>query len=109
MGANKELYEPVQVGGSDYETVAASQTAQVLGTAGSVGDFLARLIISVNTVATATVTLLDNAVSIPILTGAATLVPGVYSIEIGARSVSGAWKITTGAGATVVAVGKFSV
>lgn len=109
MGANKEAYSPVQIGGSDYETVAASQTAQVLGTAGSVGDFIGRLIISVNTVATATVTLLDNATSIPILTGAATLVPGVIVVEIGARSVSGAWKITTGAGATVLAVGKFSV
>ena len=109
MGANKEAYSPVRVGGDDYETVAASQTAQVLGTAGSVGDFIGRLIISVTAGATATVTLLDNAISIPILTGAATLVPGVYVVEIGARSVSGAWKITTGAGATVLAVGKFSV
>lgn len=109
MGANKEFYSPVQVGGTDYETVAESQTAQVLGTAGSVGDYLGRLIISVNTVATATVSLLDAAIAIPILTGAATLVPGVYVVEIGARSVSGAWKVTTGAGATVLAVGKFSI
>ena len=109
MGANKEHYDRVQVGGADYETVAASQTAQVLGTAGSVGDFISRLIISVNTVATATVALLDNTTSIPILTGAATLVPGVIVVEIGARSVEGPWKITTGAGATVLAVGKFSV
>jgi hypothetical protein len=109
MGANKEAYEPVRIGGEDYETVAASQTAQVLGTAGSVGDFISRLIISVTAGATATVTLLDNATSIPILVGGATVVPGVYSVEIGARSVSGAWKITTGAGATVLAVGKFSV
>lgn len=91
-----------------YETVAASQTAQVLGGTGATGDYLHRLIISVNTVATATVTLLDNATSIPLLTGAATLVPGVLSIEINALSVSGAWKVTTGAGATVVAVGIFS-
>jgi len=109
MAANKEHYEPVQVGGSGYETVAASQTAQVLGTTGSVGDFISRLIISVSTAATADVTLLDNATSIPILVGGATVVPGVYVVEIGARSVSGAWKITTGAGATVLAVGKFSV
>jgi hypothetical protein len=33
---------------------------------------------------------------------------GVYTIEINAVSVSGAWKITTGAGATVMAVGNFS-
>ena len=107
MGANKEFYEPVQVGGSDYETVAASQTAQVLGTAGSVGDFISRLIVTVGTAATSTVALLDNATSIPIL--AANTPIGVYVVEIGARSASGAWKITTGAGATVLAVGKFSV
>ena len=91
-----------------YEKVAASQTAQVLGGSGAIGDELHRLIISVNTVATATVTILDNAVSIPILTGHADLLEGVYSIEIGAKSVSGAWKVTTGAGATVLAVGEFS-
>ena len=107
MGANKELYSPVQVGGSDYETVAASQTAQVLGTAGSIGDFISRLIVTVGTAATSTVALLDNATSIPIL--AANTPIGVYVVEIGARSASGAWKITTGAGATVLAVGKFSV
>lgn len=91
-----------------YETVAASQTAQVLGGTGAVGDYLHSLIISVNTVATATVTLLDNATSIPLLTGSATLVPGVITVPIEARSVNGAWKVTTGAGATVVAVGIFS-
>lgn len=107
MGANKEHNNPVRIGGDDYETVAASQTAQVLGTAGSVGDFIGRLIITVATAATSTVTLLDNATSIPIM--AANTAIGTYSIEIGAKSASGAWKITTGAGVSVVAVGKFSV
>ncbi len=107
MGANKELYEPVQVGGTDYETVAASQTAQVLGTTGSVGDYLGRLVITVSTAATSTVSILDNATSIPIM--AANTAIGTYVVEIGARSVSGAWKVTTGAGVTVLAIGKFSV
>jgi hypothetical protein len=91
-----------------YETVAASQTAQPLGTTGAVGDYVHRLIISVVTAATAGVTLIDNATSIVVLTGGAALVPGVYSVEINAASASGAWKITTGAGATVIAVGIFS-
>jgi len=91
-----------------YETVAASQTAQVLGGTGAIGDYLHRIIISVNTVATGTVTLLDGATSIPITTGAATLVAGIFSIDIGAISASGPWKVTTGAGATVIAVGIFS-
>lgn len=91
-----------------YETVAASQTGQVLGGTGATGDYIHRLIISVVTVASANVTIIDGSTSIVILTGAATLVPGVYSIEVNALSKNGAWSITTGAGATVVAVGIFS-
>lgn len=91
-----------------YETVAASATGQVLGGAGAKGDYLHRLLISINTVATASVTILDGAISIPILTGAATVVPGLLSIEVNAASASGAWSVTTGAGVTVVAVGIFS-
>ena len=92
--------------GTFYETVAASQTAQVLGVTGGVGDTLQRLIITVGTALTGTVSLLDGATSYAI-TAASTPI-GVYQIEIGAVSVNGAWKITTGAGATVMAVGNFS-
>jgi len=95
--------------GFGYETVAASQTAQVLGTAGAAGDYIHRLIVSVVTVATGGVTLIDGSTSIVVLTGAATLVPGILSIELNMNSQSGPWKITTGAGATVIAVGNFSV
>jgi hypothetical protein len=91
-----------------YETVAVSQTAQALGTTGATGDRLKKLVISVSTAATSTVTLLDNATSIPIL--AATTPIGVYNVDFGdgIYSVSGAWKITTGAGATVIASGDFT-
>lgn len=92
--------------GTTYETVAASQTAQVLGQSGAVGDTIIRLIITVNTALTSTVTILDNATSIAIMP--ATTPVGVYSIDLGVQSVSGPWKVTTGAGATVVAVGNFS-
>ena len=92
--------------GTFYETVAASQTAQVLGVTGGTGDTLMRLIITVGTAATSTVALLDNATSYAIM--AANTPIGVYTIEINAVSVSGAWKITTGAGATVMAVGNFT-
>lgn len=92
--------------GTFYETVAASQTAQVLGVTGGAGDTLQRLIITISTALTGTVALLDGATSYAI-TAASTPI-GVYQIEIGAVSVNGAWKITTGAGATVMAVGNFS-
>jgi hypothetical protein len=92
--------------GTTYETIAASQTAQVLGQSGAVGDTIIRLIITVNTALTSTVTILDNSTSIAIMP--ATTAVGVYSIDLGVQSVSGPWKVTTGAGATVVAVGNFS-
>lgn len=91
-----------------YETVAASQTGQVLGGTGATGDYIHRLLISVITVANAGVTIIDGSTSIVILTGAATLVPGLLSIECNMRSNTGAWSVTTGSGVTVVAVGKFS-
>ena len=89
-----------------YETVAASQTAQVLGGTGAVGDYLHRLIVTVTTTGTSTLTLLDN--STTVLTMAANTPVGVYSLEINAASASGPWKVTTGAGVTVVAVGLFT-
>ena len=95
-----------------YEHVAASQTAQVLGTTGAVGDYLHRIIITVSTAASALVRVVDGS-GTGILTH--TILPnspgggiGVYNIEINAMSQDGAWKITTGAGSEVMAVGIFS-
>ena len=92
--------------GTFYETVAASQTAQVLGVTGGVGDTLMRLIVTVTTSATSTVTLLDGATSYIIVPPVTPV--GVYQIDINAVSVNGAWKITTGAGVSVMGVGNFA-
>ena len=92
--------------GTTYETVAASQTAQVLGGTGAIGDTLVRLIVTVNTSATSTVTILDGSTSIPVMP--ANTPVGVYSIAVEMNSVSGPWKVTTGAGVTVIGVGNFS-
>ena len=89
-----------------YETVAASQTAQVLGGTGAVGDYLHRIVVTVTTTGTSTLSVLDN--STTVLTMAANTPVGVYSLEINAASASGPWKITTGAGVTVLAVGFFT-
>jgi len=90
----------------NYETVAASQTAQVLGGTGAIGDYLHRLIITDVTGSTGTVTILDGSTSIPVMTSNSGT--GVYNIECNMRSKTGPWKVTTGAGATVIAVGIFS-
>lgn len=94
----------------DYETVAASQSGQTLGPAGHVGDILERLIVTVATAATGTVSIADgNGSAIPIT--AANTPIGVYSVAIGARALAATtpgWKVTTGAGASVIAVGRFT-
>lgn len=95
---------------TDYETVAASQTDQILGAVGAVRDILERLIISVNTALTSTVSIKDGDGAAIVISAANTPI-GVYSIEIGARCINATtpgWKVTTGAGVTVMAVGKFT-
>ena len=95
-----------------YEHVAASQSAQVLGGTGAAGDYIHRLICTVTTAATGNVVLVDGT-GAGILTH--TIVPAstgtginVYNVEINAASTTGAWKVTTGAGVEVMAVGIFA-
>ena len=95
-----------------YEHVTVSQTAQVLGTTGAVGDYLHRLICTVSTAATSVVQIVDGT-GTGVLTH--TILPnavgggiGVYNIELNIVSANGAWKVTTGAGVEVMAVGIFT-
>ena len=93
-----------------YETVAASQTAQSLGATGATGDYIAGVLVVPATLSPGNVLLLDNATSITIFVGGAdsilTLHP--FFIPIGAYSVSGAWKITTGSNVSCIGVGRFT-
>lgn len=90
---------------TSYETVAAGQTAQVIGGAGAAGDLLTRLIVNVTTSATSTVTILDGATSIVVVPPNTPI--GAYSIHCGIRAQAGPWKVTTAAGVSVIAVGRF--
>lgn len=96
---------------TDYETVAAGQTAQVIGQTGAKGDLLERVILIPATVSPGVVTLLDDATSIPLFVGGANSFADLkpISIEVRARSKNGAWKITTGANISVIAVGQFTL
>ena len=89
-----------------YETVAASQTAQVLGTNGAANDYLHRIVVTVSTAASSTVSIIDG--STTILSLPASVAVGVYVVELGLNAATGPWKVTTGAGAAVLAVGLFS-
>ena len=62
--------------------------------------------ITVATAATGTVSIKDGSGSSISITAANTPI-GVYTVELGAKSSDGAWKVTTGAGASVIAVGRF--
>ena len=103
---------PVQIApvNTDYETVAAGQTAQVIGTTGAAGDYISHIIVIPATTSPGNVLLLDNATSITLFAGGASsvsnLVPFVVALDM--VSTSGAWKITTGTNVSVIAVSAFT-
>jgi hypothetical protein len=94
-----------------YLTVAASQTAQVLqSSAGVAGDYVSGILVIPATTSPGNIILLDNATSITVFAGGSSSVSNLvpFFIPIGAFSRSGAWKLTTGANVSCIAVGKFS-
>ena len=94
--------------GLEYETVAASATAQTLGATGATGDFLSHVIIQPTTTGAGTVTILDNATAIFTFTTGTLGDLRPIIVPINAFSVTGAWKITTGAAVTATGFGDFT-
>lgn len=101
---------PVVPASQTYKTVAASQTAQVLGSTGATGDWLDFVLIIPASTSPGAVTLLDNATSITIFAGGASSVASLvpFAVPIRAVSASGAWKLTTGASVSAIGVGNFT-
>jgi len=99
---------------NDYETIAASQTDQILGPGTSTTktrDYLKLLVIVPATTSPGNVLIQDgDDGEITIFTGGAssvaTLDPIIVPIE--AISVTGSWSVTTGANVSVLAVGRFT-
>jgi hypothetical protein len=105
MSGYKGLFE------NDYETVAASQTDQVLGVVGETGDLLVGLLVIPATTSPGAISIKDGSGSaVTVFTGGASSVSSLqpFSIPLGFKSISGAWKVTTGANVSVIAVGEFS-
>jgi hypothetical protein len=99
------------VGGTEYETVAASQTDQSLGATGATGDYLSGVLVIPATTSPGAVSIKDGAGSaITIFTGGASSVSNLVSffVPIGAKSGAGAWKITTGSNVSAIGVGDFT-
>jgi len=98
-------------GGTDYESVAASQTTQSMGSAGALGDFLSHVTITPTSLSPGAVSIKDGSnTAIVVFPGGTdsvlTLHP--FTAVIGAKSVVGAWQITTGANVTAIGVGEFT-
>lgn len=102
--------DSAQLDGSEYETVAASQTAQVLGATGATGDYISKILVIPATTSPGAISLLDNATSITVFTGGASSVSNLvpFVIDLGMFSVSGAWKLTTGANVSCIGIGNFT-
>jgi hypothetical protein len=95
----------------EYETVAASQTDQALGATGAAGDFLACVWIVPATLSPGNILIQDGAGSdITIFTGGASSVSNLvaFPFVVNAYSVSGAWKVTTGANVSCFCTGNFT-
>lgn len=93
----------------NYETVAASQTAQVLGPTGAAGDFLLGVLVIPATTSPGAITLTDGTLSATTIFVGGT-VPSVWPvfIPINANSRSGAWSLTTGANVSAIVTGLFT-
>ena len=91
-----------------YETVAAGQTAQALGVTGKTGDLLEHVIIVPTTTAAGNVDVLDGTTSIRVYNTGTLSDLKPFTVVFGCKSVTGAWKITTGSNVAVIAVGQFS-
>lgn len=94
----------------EYEDVAASQTAQVIGTdLNAKGQHLSHLIVIPATTSPGNVILLDDNSAMTIFAGGASSVSNLvpFTIFLGCDSQNGPWKITTGANVAVRAVGDF--
>lgn len=102
------IRNPVMRVNAQFETVAAGQTGQVLGTAGAKGDFIAGILVTPAATTIGVVTLIDGSTSIPICAGGTVTVVPFY-VPLGIFSASGAWSITTGASVSCIAMGSFSV
>ena len=94
---------------SSYKLVSPSSTDASLagvGQVGKKGDVLTRITIIVDTVgAGGASSIKDGSTSISLTPASAPI--GTYTLEIDAPSQNGAWTATTGANATIIAVGNF--
>jgi hypothetical protein len=104
----------VQTSASEWETVAASQTDQIMGATGAVGDLLDSILIIPVTTSPGPVDIKDgNGTAIRVFEGGSSSVSNLipFSVPLGLKCLNGTtpgWKITTGANVRVIGIGNFT-
>ena len=111
LPAGPNLLGRVKPEGDEYETVAASQTTQVLGATGATGDYLAGVLIIPATTSPGAVAIKDGSgAAITVFAGGTDSVLSLhpFMVPLGITSGAGAWQITTGANVSVIGIGNFT-
>jgi hypothetical protein len=101
----------VYVRASEYETVAASQTDQMMGPTGAVGDTIEGILVIPATTSPGAVSIEDGSTNTTVFTGGASSVTNLIPFYIplnNIASVSGGWEITTGANVSCIVFGNFT-
>ena len=96
---------------TEYETVAASQTDQALGTTGKIGDLLKGLLIIPATTAAGNISIKDGTAGSSIsvfATGTLADLSPIYLPMNMTSKAAGGWLVTTGANVSVIATGRFT-
>ena len=98
--------ENITTGG--YETVAASQTDQVMGGAGAKGDYIVGILVVPATVSPGAISIKDGSGSaITVFTGGTLVTVTPFYIPLGMTATTN-WKVTTGSNVSVIAFGRFT-
>jgi hypothetical protein len=95
----------------NYETVAASQTDQVMGATGAIGDVLDSILVVPASTSPGAVQIKDGAGSaITVFAGGASSVADLkpFRVPVGLIATGAGWKLTTGANVSVVGMGLFT-
>lgn len=100
----------VKVQSAEYETVAASQTDQMMGPTGAIGDKIEAILVIPSATTVGAISIEDGATNTTVYAGgtvSADLKPFVIPL-FNIASVSGGWEVTTGAGCSCIVFGDFT-
>lgn len=110
--ADKSGNTLVSLANESHLQIAPSDTKQLLGATGAIGDELGTLTIVPTTTSPGQVGIYDSSAGTEIIVfagGAASVVDlKPFSIEINATSAAGGWYVSTGANVSVIATGNFT-